>query len=66
MEGMFHRDSVKKDMEERKREIRSATGSYFQPHLREVSEGEGSGRIIEGNEIVFGVESRMLVDSWDD
>jgi HK97 family phage prohead protease len=66
MEGMFHRDSVKKDMEERKREIRSATGSYFQPHLREVSEGEGSGRIIEGYAIVFGVESRMLVDYWDD
>lgn len=53
-------------MEERKREIRSATGSYFQPHLREVSEGEGSGRIIEGYAIVFGVESRMLVDYWDD
>lgn len=54
-------------MEERKREIRSATGSYFQPHLREVSEGEGKcGRIIEGYAIVFGVESRMLVDYWDD
>lgn len=53
-------------MEERKREIRSATGGHFQPHLREVSEGEGSGRIIEGYAIVFGVESRMLVDYWDD
>lgn len=53
-------------MEERKREIRSAHGGHFQPHLREVTEGEGSGRTIEGYAIVFGVESRMLVDYWDD
>uniref|UniRef100_UPI00359C11B2 HK97 family phage prohead protease n=1 Tax=Bacteroides ovatus TaxID=28116 RepID=UPI00359C11B2 len=53
-------------MEERKREIRSAQGGHFQPHLREALEGEGSGRTIEGYAIVFGVESRMLVDYWDD
>lgn len=53
-------------MEERKREIRSAQGGYFQPRLRETLEGEGSGRTIEGYAIVFDVESRMLVDYWDD
>lgn len=53
-------------MEERKREIRSAYGGHFQPHLREVAEGEGSGRTIEGYAIVFGVESRLIVDYWDD
>ena len=53
-------------MEERKREIRSAQGGHFQPHLREALEGEGSGRTLEGYAIVFGVESRMLVDYWDD
>jgi HK97 family phage prohead protease len=53
-------------MEERKREIRSAKGGHFQPHLRELPEGEGNGRIIEGYAIVFGVASRMLVDYWDD
>ena len=53
-------------MEERKREIRSAQGGYFQPRLRETPEGEGSGRTIEGYAIVFDVESRMLVDYWDD
>ena len=53
-------------MEVQKREIRSAQGGHFQPHLREVSEEGGSGRTIEGYAIVFGVESRMLVDYWDD
>lgn len=53
-------------MEVQKREIRSAQGGHFQPHLREMSEEGGSGRTIEGYAIVFGVESRMLVDYWDD
>lgn len=53
-------------MEERKREIRSACGGYFQPRLREVTEGGESKRVIEGYAIVFGVESRMLVDYWED
>lgn len=66
IEGLFYRESVITNMEERKREIRSAMGGHFQPHLREVSEGEGGNRIIEGYAIVFGVESRMLVDYWDD
>ena len=53
-------------MEVQRREIRSAQGGHFQPHLREVSEEGGSGRTIEGYAIVFGVENRMLVDYWDD
>ena len=40
------------------------TGDRFQPRIREAEDGNES-RIIEGYAIVFGVESRMLVDYWD-
>ena len=42
------------------------TGGRFQPKLREETAENGGGRIIEGYAIVFGVESRMIVDYWDD
>lgn len=53
-------------MKENKREIRSMAGGQFQPRLREAAGENESGRIIEGYAIVFGVESRMLVDYWED
>lgn len=40
------------------------TGDQFQPKIREAEDGSDS-RVIEGYAIVFGVESRMLVDYWD-
>ena len=51
-------------MNKEKREIRSFIGGKCQPMLREATEG-GSGRTIEGYAIVFGVESRILADYWD-
>nr|DAE93794.1 MAG TPA: prohead serine protease [Caudoviricetes sp.] len=53
-------------MKENKREIRSMAGGQFHPRLREAAGENESGRIIEGYAIVFGVESRMLVDYWED
>lgn len=53
-------------IKENKREVRSMNGGLFQPRIREVSEGNDNRRIIEGYSIVFGVESRMLVDYWED
>lgn len=51
-------------MKERKTEIRTGTGNQFQPRLREAVEGE-SGRTIEGYAVVFGVESRLICDYWE-
>lgn len=51
-------------MEKNKKEIRSFIGGKCQPVLREAVEGEKS-RTIEGYAIVFGVESRILADYWD-
>nr|DAY86046.1 MAG TPA: prohead serine protease [Caudoviricetes sp.] len=48
----------------KKREVRYMTGERFQPKIREAEDGDDS-RVIEGYAIVFGVESRMLVDYWD-
>ena len=48
----------------RQAEIRTGTGDRYQPRLREAGEGE-SGRTIEGYAIVFGVESRIICDWWD-
>ena len=45
------------------REIRT-TGADYAPRLREVGEGQDS-RIIEGYAIVFGRESELLCDYWD-
>lgn len=55
-------------MKEEKREVRTAVGGHYAPRLREVQGGEGNAesRVIEGYAIVFGVESRMLCDYWDD
>lgn len=47
-----------------KKETRSYIGGRYQPHIREVQEGQSS-RMIEGYAIVFGVESRLIVDYWD-
>ena len=41
------------------------TGGKWQPRLREAVEGEKGSRTIEGYAIVFGVESRILADYWD-
>lgn len=53
-------------MDEKKMEIRTIGGKW-KPRLREAAEGaaEGGGRTIEGYAIVFGVESRILCDYWD-
>lgn len=48
-----------------KKETRSYTGGQYQPRIREAQEGQPQSRIIEGYAIVFGVESRLLVDYWD-
>lgn len=48
-----------------KRETRSYIGGNFQPRIREAQEGQPQSRTIEGYAIVFGVESRLLVDYWD-
>lgn len=50
--------------EENKREIRSF-GGQFQPRLREAADG-GESRTIEGYAIVFGVESRLIRDWYED
>ena len=52
-------------MEKEKREIRSFIGGKCQPVIREALEGEKESRTIEGYAIVFGVESRILADYWD-
>lgn len=38
----------------------------YVPRIREIAEGQIESRVIEGYAIVFGVESRMLVDYWED
>lgn len=48
-----------------KKEIRSGIGGKWKPVLREAAEGGGESRTIEGYAIVFGVESRILEDYWD-
>lgn len=48
-----------------KKETRSYIGGQFQPKLREAAEGQPQSRTIEGYAIVFGVESRLIVDYWD-
>lgn len=48
-----------------KKETRSYIGGHHQPHVREAGEGQPQSRTIEGYAIVFGVESRLLVDYWD-
>lgn len=55
-------------MSEKKREmeVRTLTGGLYQPRLREAAGGEGTeSRTIEGYAIVFGVESKLLMD-WRD
>lgn len=55
-------------MKEVKREVRTAVGGHYAPRLREVVDEANNveSRVIEGYAIVFGVESRMLCDYWDD
>lgn len=48
-----------------KKETRSYIGGQFQPKIREAAEGKATSRTIEGYAIVFGQESRLLVDYWD-
>ena len=48
-----------------KKETRSYIGGQYQPRLREATEGQAQSRTIEGYAIVFGQESRLLVDYWD-
>ena len=52
-------------MNEEKKEIRSGIGGKWKPVLREAAEGGSESRTIEGYAIVFGVESRILYDYWD-
>ena len=52
-------------MKDEKKEIRSGIGGKWKPVLREAAEGSGESRTIEGYAIVFGVESRILADYWD-
>jgi len=52
-------------MNKEKQEIRSGIGGKWKPVLREAVEGGGESRTIEGYAIVFGVESRILSDYWD-
>lgn len=52
-------------MDEKKKEIRSGIGGKWKPVLREAVEGEKESRTIEGYAIVFGAESRILWDYWD-
>lgn len=51
-------------MESNKREVRTMTGGKWKPKLREAKEGNES-RTIEGYAIVFGVESVILADYWE-
>lgn len=48
-----------------KKETRSYIGGQYQPRIREVQEGQPQSRTIEGYAIVFGQESRLLVDYWE-
>lgn len=50
-------------MDDKKREIRSFSGAG-QPRIREA-EGGGESRTITGYAIVFGVESKLLVDWYE-
>lgn len=52
-------------MDEKNKEIRSGIGGKWKPVLREAAEAEKESRTIEGYAIVFGVESRILSDYWD-
>ena len=52
-------------MDKKKTEIRSFIGGKCKPVFREATEGEKESRTIEGYAIVFGVESRILADYWD-
>lgn len=52
-------------MNKEKQEIRSGIGGKYRPVFREATEGENNSRTIEGYAIVFGVESRILSDYWD-
>ena len=52
-------------MKDEKKEIRSGIGGKWKPVLREAAEGGNESRTIEGYAIVFGVESRILSDYWD-
>lgn len=52
-------------MNKENKEIRSGIGGKFRPIFREATEGESNSRTIEGYAIVFGVESRILYDYWD-
>ena len=52
-------------MEQKKMEIRSFMGGKCQPILREAVEEGKESRTISGYAIVFGVESRILADYWD-
>ena len=52
-------------MNAEKKEIRSFIGGKCKPVLREAKEGKNESRTIEGYAIVFGVESRILADYWD-
>ena len=52
-------------MNKENKEIRSGIGGKWKPVLREAAEGGGESRTIEGYAIVFGVESRILSDYWD-
>lgn len=55
----------KEVMNKEKQEIRSGIGGKYRPVFREATEGESNSRTIEGYAIVFGVESRILSDYWD-
>ena len=52
-------------MEQKKMEIRSFMGGKCQPMIREAVEEGKESRTISGYAIVFGVESRILADYWD-
>lgn len=52
-------------MNAEKKEIRSGIGGKWKPMIREAAESGGESRTIEGYAIVFGVESRILSDYWD-
>ena len=52
-------------MEQKKMEIRSFMGDKCQPMIREAVEEGKESRTISGYAIVFGVESRILADYWD-
>ena len=52
-------------MEQKKMEIRSFMGGKCKPMIREAVEEGKESRTISGYAIVFGVESRILADYWD-